>query len=215
MANRETLISDLPPPSQSGGDANLVQNIISEYQNVSSQPSAPSGPVPGGPVPGGHAPGGHAPANMPVAGVQNPVSQDELVSHDQFSNMQRNTQAPLGGQPQPGMPMRGAIDASSNGFNNQNQNQQYADADDNEYYEEVVDEHIPLTTSQLIYYHLRLPVLVAILIYLSNMRMVNLNMIKYIPKMSNRMGGLSQLGMVVKSVLFAGIFYLVATFLLK
>lgn len=201
MANRETLISDLPPPSESGGDANLVQNIISEYQNVSSQPSVPVGSAVNSPAPSG----------MPVSGVQNPVSRDELVSHDQFTDMQRNVQAPLGGQPQPGMPMRGAIDASTEEFHNQHQ--QYAD--DGEYYEEVIDENIPLTTSQLIYYHLRLPVLVAILIYLSNMRMVNLNMIKYIPKMSNRMGGLSQLGMIVKSVLFAGVFYLVATFLLK
>lgn len=204
MATRETLISDLPPPQSGGGEQNLVQNIIQEYETVSSQPSGRGGGVEG--FQGGG----------PMGGVQNPLSQNELVSQDQFTDMQRSAQQqqlsppPLGGSQQQMPPLRGAAPGVEQ-FHNQGQ--QYAD--DGEYYEEVIDEQLPLTTSQLIYYHVRLPVLVAILVYLSNMRLINLYMIKYIPKMANRLGGLSQLGMVVKSVLFAVVFYLVATFLLK
>lgn len=206
MATRETLISDLPPPQSGGGEQNLVQNIIQEYENVSSKPSDGGAPVE-------HFQSGGGDRSM--GGVQNPVSQNELVSHDQFTDMQRSAQQqqlpppPLGGSQQQMPPLRGASGVEQL----HNQGQQYAD--DGEYYEEVIDEQLPLTTSQLIYYHVRLPVLVAILVYLSNMRLVNLYMIKYIPKMANRLGGLSQLGMIVKAVLFAVVFYLIATFALK
>ena len=194
MANRETLISELPPPQSGGDDQNLVQNIIQEYENVSSQPSN---------------------RNEGIGNIQNPINQNELVSNDQFMDMQLSSQQnnnslpPLGGSQQQMPPIRGY----HGNDNFQNQDQQYST--DNEYYEEVIDEQLPLTTSQLIYYHVRLPLLVALLVYLSNMRIINLYMIKYIPKMANRLGGLSNLGVVVKSILFSVVFYLIATFLLK
>lgn len=189
MATRETLISDLPPPQSGGDDQNLVQNIIQEYENVSSQPIN---------------------ENKLMESIQNPISQTELVSNDQFMDMQRSSQhnfPPIGGKQQQMPPIR-------DNFQHYNtQNDQYDNG--GEYYEEIMEESLPLTTSQYIYYHVRLPILVAILVYMSNMRLINLYMIKYIPKMANRLGGLSQLGMIVKSFIFAIIFYLITTFLLK
>lgn len=199
MATRETLISDLPPPQSGGDEQNLVQNIIQEYENVNSQQNSGNG-------------------NM-MGGVQNPVSQDELVNPDQFTDMQRSAQQqqlpqpPLGGSQQQMPPLR----EGENGHNVEHFHggHHHHHDDGGEYYEEVIDEQLPMSTYELIYYHVRLPILVAILVYLSNMRVVNLYMIKYIPKMANRLGGLSQLGMIVKSLFFGSVFYLVATFLLK
>ena len=130
-------------------------------------------------------------------GLQDPVSQTELVSNEQFERMQRTQQqAP---------PMRDQI--------NTRQQQYYEEP---EYYEEEIEEfqEVPKTTAQLVYDHLKLPLLVAVLVYLSNMRVVNLYLMRYVPRMANRLGGLSQLGLVVKALLLGGVFYVVSRYLL-
>lgn len=43
MANSKTLISDQSPPNHLRGSDDLIQNIISEYENISSQSSVPIG----------------------------------------------------------------------------------------------------------------------------------------------------------------------------
>ena len=131
------------------------------------------------------------------SGLQDPVSQTELVSNDQFERMQRTQQqAP---------PMRDQV----------NTRQQVEYFDEPEYYEEVEEiQEVPKTTGQLLVDHLKLPLLVAVLVYLSNMRVVNLYLMRYVPKMANRLGGLSQLGLVVKALLFGVVFYVVSRYLL-
>lgn len=189
---RATPIDQLDPPQAGGGggqeNPDLLQSIMSDYQNVSSAGGAPVG------VPGG---------------VHEPANTEELVTSEQFKNMQYSAG---GGEQrevypqatQPGQPMRPSD-------HEQFVNQGY----DSNFYEVVEEEPAkPMTMTQRVWNLIKLPLLVAVLIYLSNMRVINLYLTKYVPYTMNRLGGVSQIGQVLKAVLLATIFYVVTTFVL-
>ena len=129
----------------------------------------------------------------------------ELVQNI-LETMEEHPDISGGGSPQ-------NMDAMPSQQGQQQNDQDYVEEYD-DYYDEPLIQQKELSTTDMIISEAKMPLLVMLLVFLTNFSSLNQILVKNVPKLANADGDLNMIGLVAKVLLAGLVFYIVKRFLL-
>jgi hypothetical protein len=153
--------------------------------------------------------------HTPIQQLQNPNEQNknELVQNilNSYENISENGDNNTADNEQAEHNSRLAEQQFNSDLGYQNQEQNYQEEEDNEYYEEVFEKE---SNIDKIINNLKSPLIVFVLVFITNFGLLNELLIKNVPRLVNATGGMNYLGIAIKALVASVLYFAVNKFLL-